>query len=71
MRMVSRTLSGVMLVLSTASIPMAQLAVAQIGSGGGIVSLFGGLAVSPDGKSLIFDLNELNESYIMVMKNFR
>lgn len=34
-------------------------------------SLFGGLAVSPDGKSLIFGLNELNESYIMVMKNFR
>ena len=35
------------------------------------VSLFGGLAVSPDGKSIIFGLNELNESYIMVMKNFR
>jgi Tol biopolymer transport system component/DNA-binding winged helix-turn-helix (wHTH) protein len=35
------------------------------------VSLFGGLAVSPDGKSLIFGLNELNETYIMVMKNFR
>jgi Tol biopolymer transport system component len=35
------------------------------------VSLFGGLAVSPDGKSLVFGLNELNESYIMVMKNFR
>jgi Tol biopolymer transport system component/DNA-binding winged helix-turn-helix (wHTH) protein len=35
------------------------------------VSLFGGLAVSPDGKSLIFGLNELNDSYIMVMKNFR
>jgi Tol biopolymer transport system component/DNA-binding winged helix-turn-helix (wHTH) protein len=34
-------------------------------------SLFGGLAVSPDGKSLIFGLNELSESYIMVMKNFR
>jgi Tol biopolymer transport system component/DNA-binding winged helix-turn-helix (wHTH) protein len=33
-------------------------------------SLFGGLAVSPDGKSLIFGLNELNECYIMVMKNF-
>ena len=39
MRMVSRTLTGVMLVLSTAAIPMAQLAVAQIGSGGGTVSL--------------------------------
>jgi Tol biopolymer transport system component/DNA-binding winged helix-turn-helix (wHTH) protein len=34
-------------------------------------SLFGGLAVSPDGRSLIFGLNELNETYIMVMKNFR
>ncbi len=34
-------------------------------------SNFGGLAVSPDGKSLIFGLSELNESYIMVMKNFR
>ena len=32
---------------------------------------FGGLAVSPDGKSLLFGLSELNESYIMVMKNFR
>ena len=34
-------------------------------------SLFGGLALSPDGKSLLFGQNELNESYIMVMKNFR
>jgi Tol biopolymer transport system component len=34
-------------------------------------SPLGGLAVSPDGKSLIFGVNELNESYIMVMKNFR
>jgi Tol biopolymer transport system component/DNA-binding winged helix-turn-helix (wHTH) protein len=33
-------------------------------------SVFGGLVVSPDGKSLIFGLNELNEHYIMVMKNF-
>jgi Tol biopolymer transport system component len=32
---------------------------------------FGGLALSPDGKSLLFGQNELNESYIMVMKNFR
>ena len=32
---------------------------------------FGGLAVSPDGKSLLFGQNELNESYIMLMKNFR
>ena len=31
---------------------------------------FGGLALSPDGKSLLFGQNELNESYIMVMKNF-
>jgi hypothetical protein len=42
MRMVSRTLSGVMLVVSTASLPMAQLAIAQIGSGGGIVSVSAG-----------------------------
>jgi Tol biopolymer transport system component/DNA-binding winged helix-turn-helix (wHTH) protein len=34
-------------------------------------SLFGGLALSPDGKSLLFGQRELNESYIMVMKNFR
>jgi Tol biopolymer transport system component/DNA-binding winged helix-turn-helix (wHTH) protein len=34
-------------------------------------SQFGGLALSPDGKSLLFGQNELNESYIMVMKNFR
>jgi len=48
--MVSRTLSGVMLVLSTASIPMAQLAVAQIGSGGGIVGVSGGsVAMSLNG----------------------
>jgi hypothetical protein len=50
MRMVSRTLSGVMLVLSTASIPMAQLAVAQIGSGGGTVSVSAGsVAMSLNG----------------------
>jgi hypothetical protein len=42
MRMVSRALSVVMLVLSTALIPMAQLAVAQIGSGGRIVSVSAG-----------------------------
>jgi hypothetical protein len=29
------------------------------------------VAVSPDGKSLIFGLSEVNESYIDVMKNFR
>jgi Tol biopolymer transport system component/DNA-binding winged helix-turn-helix (wHTH) protein len=34
-------------------------------------SFFGGVAISPDGKSLLFGQNELNESYIMVMKNFR
>ncbi len=34
-------------------------------------SIFGGLALSPDGKSLLFGQNELDESYIMVMKNFR
>jgi hypothetical protein len=33
-------------------------------------SLFGGLAVSPDGKSLLFGQNELNETCIMVVKNF-
>jgi Tol biopolymer transport system component len=32
---------------------------------------FAGLALSPDGKSLLFGQNELNEAYIMVMKNFR
>ena len=32
---------------------------------------FGGLALSPDGKSLLFGQRELEESYIMVMKNFR
>ena len=42
MRMVSRTLSGVMLVLSTGFDPLAQLAVAQIGSGGGTASLSAG-----------------------------
>ncbi|HET6219615.1 MAG TPA: winged helix-turn-helix domain-containing protein [Acidobacteriaceae bacterium] len=34
-------------------------------------SLYGGLALSPDGKSILFGQSELNESYIMVMKNFR
>jgi hypothetical protein len=34
-------------------------------------SFFGGVAISPDSKSLLFGQNELNESYIMVMKNFR
>jgi Tol biopolymer transport system component len=31
----------------------------------------GGLALSPDGKTLLFGQTELMESYIMVMKNFR
>jgi Tol biopolymer transport system component/DNA-binding winged helix-turn-helix (wHTH) protein len=35
------------------------------------VSLYGSLALSPDGKSLLFGQRELDESYIMVMKNFR
>jgi serine/threonine protein kinase len=35
------------------------------------VSLFGGLALSPDGESLLFGQNELNESYIMLIRNFR
>jgi Tol biopolymer transport system component/DNA-binding winged helix-turn-helix (wHTH) protein len=34
-------------------------------------SAFGGLALSPDGKSLLFGQQELDDSYIMVMKNFR
>ena len=58
MRMVSRILSGVMLVLSTATIPMAQLAVAQIGSGGGIV-----------GGSVAMSLNEIvNKPYSATVK---
>ncbi len=32
---------------------------------------FSGLALSPDGKSLLFGQTELAESYVMVMKNFR
>ena len=34
-------------------------------------SLFGGLALSPDGKSLLFGQNELDEPYVMLVKNFR
>jgi WD40 repeat protein len=34
------------------------------------LSVYGGLALSPDGKSLLFGQNELNESYIMLLKNF-
>jgi Tol biopolymer transport system component/DNA-binding winged helix-turn-helix (wHTH) protein len=33
-------------------------------------SFYGGLALSPDGKSLLFGQSELNESYITVMSNF-
>jgi hypothetical protein len=33
-------------------------------------SMFGGLTISPDGRSLLFGQNELNESSIMVMKSF-
>jgi hypothetical protein len=33
-------------------------------------SFFGGLALSPDGKSLLFGQDELRESYIMLVKNF-
>jgi Tol biopolymer transport system component len=33
-------------------------------------SLFGGVALSPDGKSILFGQSELNESYVMLMKNF-
>jgi Tol biopolymer transport system component len=32
---------------------------------------FGGLAMSSDGKSLLFAQNELNESYVVLVKNFR
>ncbi len=32
---------------------------------------FGGVTLSPDGKSLLFGQRELDESYIMLVKNFR
>ncbi len=35
------------------------------------VPQFGGLALSPDGKSLLFGQNGIDESYIMFVKNFR
>jgi len=35
------------------------------------VSQFGGLILSPDGKSLLFGQNEIDEAYIMLVKNFR
>jgi Tol biopolymer transport system component/DNA-binding winged helix-turn-helix (wHTH) protein len=34
-------------------------------------TLFGGLAVSPDGRSLLYAQTELDDSYIMLVKNFR
>ena len=34
-------------------------------------SFYGGLTLSPDGRSILFGQSELNESYIMLMKNFR
>jgi len=34
-------------------------------------STFGGLALSPEGKSFLFGQNELNEFYIMIVKDFR
>ena len=34
-------------------------------------SLYGGLALSANGNSILFGQSELNESYIMLMKNFR
>lgn len=35
------------------------------------VSLYGGLVLAADGKSPLFGQNELNGSYVMLMKNFR
>jgi Tol biopolymer transport system component/DNA-binding winged helix-turn-helix (wHTH) protein len=32
---------------------------------------FGGLTLSPDGKSLLYGQSELDESYVMLVKNFR
>jgi hypothetical protein len=49
MKMVSRIWSAVMIVVSTASIPRAQLAAAQIGSGTGIVSVTAGSMEAPLG----------------------
>jgi Tol biopolymer transport system component/DNA-binding winged helix-turn-helix (wHTH) protein len=34
-------------------------------------SMYGGLALSPDGKSLLFGQNELDQAYVMLVKNFR
>ena len=35
------------------------------------LTVFGGLAVSPDGRSLLYAQNELDDSYIVLVKNFR
>ena len=35
------------------------------------LSMFGGPALSPDGRSLLFGQNENNEGYVMHLKNFR
>jgi hypothetical protein len=34
-------------------------------------ALFGGLTLSPNGKSLLFGQNELDESYVMLVKSLR
>jgi hypothetical protein len=31
---------------------------------------FGGLAVSPDGRSLLYGQNEFEDSYVMLVRNF-
>ena len=36
-----------------------------------LLSGFGGPALSPDGRSLLFGQNETNEGYVMLLKNFR
>ena len=33
--------------------------------------VFGGLTLSPDGKSLLYVQSELDESYVMLVRNFR
>jgi hypothetical protein len=32
---------------------------------------YAGLAIAPDGRSLLYSQNELDDSYIMLVKNFR
>jgi hypothetical protein len=34
-------------------------------------SFFGGLAASPDGRSVLYSQTELDDAYIMLVKNFR